>query len=290
MKYKILSITLLLSCLLSCQTNKSVKKDLITGLISQGDGISCDEVHLSEGNKRVQRNTFTYGEKFHLNFDNISGFEKIGNNVFPGMELLVTGQKGDTIMHNPDLYSNSNTGVDISPLLLQAKITAANPIHSNNTYTLNVNIWDKKGTGTFKSEMDFSVTPNNHIEVENNNISYDEIYFFSQEKNNVITGNEAKFNENIYMIFEGLEGFKIEDGKANLGLSIKGTDSDGEIILNETDLVGDTSIVVTELKNRLSPSFIFSGSNIKNPVTCEIIIWDKKSENRIKTLTELSIK
>ncbi|ASO05437.1 hypothetical protein [Arenibacter algicola] len=290
MKYKLLSFALLLSCLSSCQTNKSVKKDLVTGLISQGDGISCDEVQLSDGNKILQRNTFIYGEIFHLNYNNISGFEKVDNNVFPGMELLVTGQKGDTIMHNPDLYSSSSNGIDITPLLLQAKITTANPIHSNNTYTLNVNIWDKKGTGTFKSELDFSVAANSHIEVEKNNVSFDEIYLFSKEKNSVITENEASFNENIYMIFEGLEGFKIEDGKVNIGLSIKGTDSEGKIILNETDLVGDSSIEAAELKNRLSPNFIFSGSNIKNPVSCEIIIWDKKSDNRIRTLTELSIK
>ncbi|WP_350293975.1 hypothetical protein [uncultured Croceitalea sp.] len=290
MKYKILLSSYLLSFLLSCQTDKSVKRDLATGLISEGEGISCDEVHLSDGKASLKRNTFVYGEKFHLNFDNISGFERVGNNVFPGMELLVTGQKGDTIMHNPDLYSSSSNGINISPLLLQAKITAANPIHSNNTYTLNVNIWDKKGEGTYKSEMDFTVTPNTYIEFENNNISYDEIYMFSQKRNSVITGNEAKLNENIYMIFEGLEGFKIEDGKANIGLSIKGIDSEGQIILNETDLVGDSRIEVTELKNRLSPNFIFSGSNIKNPVSCEITIWDKKSDNRIKVLTELRIK
>lgn len=288
MKYKLLSITLLLSCLLSCQTNKSVKKDFTTGLSSIGDGISCDEVYLSDGDKRLQRNTFTYGETFNLNFENISGFEKIDNNVFPGMELLVIGQQGDTIMHNPDLYSN--IGVDISPLLLQAEITAANPIHSNKTYTLNVNIWDKKGTGTYKSEMDFTVAPNTNIEVENNNVSYEEIYLFSKERNSVITGNEAKFNENIYLIFEGLEGFKIEDGKVNLGLSLKGTDSEGEVILNESDLIGDLSMEYTEINNRLSPNFIFSGSNIKNPIACEITIWDKKSENRIKVITELSIK
>ncbi|ASO05440.1 hypothetical protein AB8P51_15095 [Muriicola sp. SD30] len=290
MKYKMLVFTLSLSCLLSCQTNKTVKKDLVTGLISQGNGISCQEVNLSDGNSSLQRNTFVYGEKFHLNFNNISGFKKVNNLVFPGMELLVTGQKGDTIMHNPDLYGDGSSGIDISPLLLQAKITAANPIHSNGTYTLNVNIWDKKSKGTFKSEIDFTVTPNKHLEIENNSVLYDEIYLFSKERNSVITDNQAKFNENIYMIFEGLEGFKIEDGKANLGLSIMGTDSKGEIILNEVDLVGDSTIEVNELKNRLSPNFIFSGSNIENPVTCEITIWDKKSESRIKATVELSIK
>ena len=290
MKYKLLPLALLLSCLLSCQTNTSVKKDLVTGLISQGNGITCDNVQLSDGNNRIQRNTFTYGEKFHLNFDNISGFESVNNAVFPGMELLVVGQKGDTVMHNPDLYGNSSKGIDISPLLLQAKITAANPIHSNNTYTLIVSIWDKKGTGTFKSEMDFTVIPNKNIEVENVNIFYDELYLFSKERNSAITTNEIKFNETIYMIFEGLKGFTIEDGKAYLGLSIVGTNSEGEIILNEADLVGDSSIEVNDLKNRISPNFTFSGSVIKNPVNCEITVWDKKSENKIKAITELHIK
>ncbi|MBT8185435.1 MAG: hypothetical protein KJN76_11395 [Eudoraea sp.] len=290
MNYRILPFALLLSCLLCCQNNISVKKDAVTGLISQGVGLSCEDVQLSDGTNNIHRNTFTYGEEFHLDFNDITGFEKVDNTVFPGMELLITGQKGDTIMHNPDLYSNNSDGFDISLLLLKAKITVANPIHSNNIYTLNVNIWDKKGDGTFESAMDLKVTPNKLIDIQNNSIAYDEIYLFSQERNKVLTTNEATFDENIYMVFEGLDGFKTEDGKAYLGLSLKATDAEGHPLLDEADLAGASAMEDTEIKKRISPNFIFTGSDIKNPVSCEITIWDKNSEHSIAVLTKLSIK
>ncbi|TRX59992.1 hypothetical protein FNH22_08025 [Fulvivirga sp. M361] len=290
MNFKISLIVLLISTVISCEFNKSVNKDLITGLVTKGDELSCESVYLSDGLDKINRSSFVYGEKIYLNFNDIDGFTKDGDNAFPGLQLLVLGMNRDTVMYNNDLYKNNRDGFDISPLLLQSNITVAKPIHSGNEYTLFVSIWDKKGKGTYKAEMDFDVISNNQIKVENNSISYAEIYLFSQERNAVITGNEAKFDENIFMIFEGLEGFSIEDGKAAIGLSIKGKDSEGKVILNEDDLIGDLSIVASELKNRLAPNFIFSGSDIKNPVTCEVTIWDKRSDNRIKALIALNIK
>ncbi len=289
MKIKILAIGFLLFAAVSCEFNKSINKDFVTGITTKGDGLSCDHVSLSDGKNEISRTSFTYGQTFYLNFNDIKGFKKIDNNVFSGLKLIVLGVKGDTIMFNNDLYA-SNNGIDISPLLLQTKITVANPIHSNNKYRAYVNIWDKKGEGTFSAEMDFDVVPNNQIKIESNNISHDEVYLFSREGNVCITNNKVKFNENIFMMFEGLEGFILEDGKAYLGLSIKGKDSEGEMILNEEDLIGDSVIEASELKRQLAPNFIFSGSNIKNPIACEIIIWDKKSDNKIKASIDLNVK
>ena len=47
---------------------------------------------------------------------------------------------------------------------------------------------------------------------------------------------------------------------------------------------------IAELKKQIAPSVIFSGSEIKNPVTCEVTLWDKKSENKIKVSIDLDIK
>ncbi|GAA3603136.1 hypothetical protein Q4Q39_13830 [Flavivirga amylovorans] len=137
--------------------------------------------------------------------------------------------------------------------------------------------------------MDIDVVPNDQIKIENDHVTYNEVYLFSQERNICITGSEAKLNEDIYIIFEKLQGFKVEDGKLALGLSLKATDSEGGIIVNEEDLIGDSVMEVSELE-QLAPSFIFSGSNVKNPVTCEVVIWDKKSDSKIKASVELNVK
>ncbi len=290
MKIKLLIVILLISSLVSCQTDKSIKKDLMTGLTSKGNGLSCDNVYLSKDNIKINRKSFIYGEKFYLNFDNITGFKKVNNLAFPGMELLIIGLGGDTIMYNPDLYENNIEGVDLSPLLLKANITVAKPIHSKNNYILRINIWDKKGTGTYQSEMDLEIVSNDKITMESNDISYDEIYLFSSVTNSVVTDNKVSLNEKIFFIFEGLKGYLEQDGKATIGISMKATDFDGNVIIEETDLLVDSTIEISVLNEQVTPSFIFLESGIKNPVDCEIIIWDKNSDNKIKVSTNLEIK
>jgi hypothetical protein len=205
------------------------------------------------------------------------------------MHLYVVDQAGDTVIQNNDVYASYTNGIKRSTLKLNANVTVAKPMASNSNYTLFVKIWDKKGTGKFTAQMGFNVIPNDKIKVEKHNTSYREIYLFSEKRKIAITDNEVKFNENIYMIFESLSGFKEEAGKVFLGLSLKATDSEGKVILEEKDLIGEMSLDISQLKSQIAPNFIFSGSKIGNPVTCEITVWDKKSDNWIKTLIKLNV-
>ncbi|MFO7851198.1 MAG: hypothetical protein ACQERS_03325 [Bacteroidota bacterium] len=290
MKNQTVVIVLLMVALISCDSGKSVSKDLVTGLTTHGDGLSCEDVYLSDGEKKINRNTFTYGEKVYVNFENIEGFKKEDGYAFPGMEMIVINQAGDTVMIYPDLYADYQDGIDISPLLLQANLTVADPMHSGNEYTLIINIWDEKGEGTFKAKMDFDVIPDEQIKIENNDLSYDEVYLFTEEVNNVVIGNEANFNENIYLIFEGLEGFQEEDGEIFIGLSLTVRDAEGEILIDEADLIGDSSLQAPQVKDQLAPNFIIRDTTISTPVTCEIEIWDKKSDKNIKASLNLNLK
>ncbi len=290
MKIQITLPAFLLLALISCDSSKSVSKDLVTGLTTKGDGLSCEEVYLSDGEQEINRNTFTYGEIVYVNFENIEGFKKKDENAFPGMQLCVVNQSGDTVMHYPDLYADYQQGINISPLLLQANLTVADPIHSDGEYTLYINIWDKNGEGTFEAILDFDVSPDEQIKIENNNLSYNEIYLFSEAENNVIIGNEAKYNENIYLIFEGLEGFQEEDGEIFIGLSLKVMDSEGETIIDEEDLIGDTGLQPSQIKEQLAPNFIIRSTSISTPVSCEIVVWDKKSDSNIRAIVSLDLK
>jgi len=289
MKIKVLAIVMSLFTIVSCEFRKSVNKDLVIGLTTKGDGLSCDNVYLSMNEEKIRRNTFTYGEKFYLNFETIEGFKKDADRVFPGMQLFVIDQAGDTVLIYNDLYADYTDGITISPLLLQTYLTVAKPIHSNNTYVLYVTIWDKRGEGTFTAKMDFDVIANKQIEIESSNVSYDEIYLFSQEREVPITDNNVKYDETVNMIFEGLEGFREENGIVFIGLAMNIKDSEGNLILNEDDLIGESGMEFSELKSQIAPSFIFTDSDIKNPVTCEVTIWDKKSESRIKAIATLHV-
>lgn len=290
MNNKTLLLALSFLFTVSCDFSKSVYKDLQTGMVIKGDGLSCEEVYLTIGEETIHRNTFTYGEKLNLNFNNIEGFERLGNHVFPGMNLSVVSQNGDTMIYNQDLYAGLTDGTDHTPLLLTSDVVLADPIHSNETYTLFIRIWDKKGDGVFTAKLDFNVVPNDQIEIVTNGISYQEIYLYSQQRGNVITDNTAFFDENVYIIFEGLEGLVKEGEMISAGMSLSLKDAAGNLILNEADLLGTSEYKYSDIHARLSANFIVTGSEINNPVLCEVTIWDKRGDDKLKASAQIQIK
>ncbi len=289
MKNKVTVLALCLFTLQACEIDKSINTDLLSGVTTKGDGISCENVYLSIDDQQTNSTIYVYGETFYVNFNNITGFTKVGESVFPGLDLFVISEKGDTVMQEYDLYADSTNGFALSPLLLSTNITVATPIMSNQKYSLYINIWDKKGKGTFTAKMDFNVVPNEYIKVESSNVKYDNIYLFSEKNNTTITDSKVTVGDNNFLIFEGLTGFKEENGKANFGLSIKATDATGTIIVNEEDLIGEAGMDMAELNKQIAPNIIFSGSEIKNPINLEIVIWDKASEAKIKASVSLEL-
>lgn len=291
MKTKI-SVFLLALTLGACNFSKSVKVDLLTGLTASGDLISCDDVYLTVNDQKVNSNTFTYGSEFYLNFNKIDGFKRENERVFPGMDLFVTNPAGDTLLLSKDLYKNYPDGINLSELLLQAKITVATPIHSNGDYDLTVKIWDKKDKGTYTAKLSFKVAPNEKLVVTPTNVSFKEIYLFSDDSKKVITDNKVKLNEKIYLLFEGLSGFKEVDGKVYPGLSIKASDEIGELLINYEDLFAEyneTGVSTADFMSQISASLVFSSLEVKNPIHCTVEVWDKKSESKISTSADFQL-
>lgn len=280
----------ILLALFSCDFNKSVKKDLITGLTTKGDGLSCNDVYLTDGENKLNRTEFVYGEKFYVNFNNIKGFKREGAVAFPGMQMIVLNEKNDTVMIGEDLFENQVDGFDMDPLLLTGNLITASPIHSNKEYAILIKIWDKKGNGTFKAKLKFTVVSNDKIVVEESNLKYGEIYVYSQEQDKIITNNELTMNETFYMVFEGLNGFSVEDGIVKFGLKVRAKDSQGNVLIDERDLAGETGYNYAKIAESLPVDLIFTGETINNPVSCEFLVWDKNSENKITVTTELNLK
>jgi hypothetical protein len=279
--------------LLSCNYSKSVQKDLITGMTSQGDGLSCGNISLTMGEEVIRRNTFTYGEKFYVNFEDIEGFVKKNGNVFPDMIMMVMDKSGDVVFQAADLYSNYPGGLSQSPLTLNANLTVAAPIHSGNEYTLNIKISDKNSQGTFMVKFNFKVNPPELIKIEENKVTYDEIYLYSAGNDNVITDNNIGLNEEAYLLFEGLEGFAVDNGKVFAELSISASDAGGKMLLDESDLLIDydkTGIDAADFKTQINSKFRFTDGDIKNPVKCAVMIRDKKSDAYVKAIFNLNLK
>jgi hypothetical protein len=277
----------LLITLNSCNFAQSVEKDLVTGLSTRGDGLSCEDVYLSDGEKVIKRNTFIYGESFYVNFDGMGGFERVGESAFPEMEIVVVDDMGDTALHIIDTYEGYKDGIEISPLVLHAQITVADPIHTDGDYTLHVNIQDRKGEGSFRAKLEFDVLPDEKIKLSGEQVTAREIYLFSQQRGQTIIDGRAAFNEDIYLLFEGLEGFSVDAGQVLLGLSMVVKDADGNEILDEADLFGDSGLKYMDVHSQVAPNFILTGSEVANPVSCVIRIWDKRSSAWISAYTEI---
>jgi hypothetical protein len=275
-----------------CQFSRSVKKDLISGLTSKGNGLTCEEVYLTANNKRTTSTSFSYGEMVYLIFSDVKGFKQENGNSFPLMQILVTGMSGDTLLLADDLYSEYKDGMSYSPLQLTADLTVAAPIKSGGEYLLTVSIKDRKGPGTFISKLKFSVSGTDKISAEPLNVSYNEIYLYSQGKGKVINDARINFDDDIYIIVEGLKGFKEENGKVFPGLSLNGSDSKGHNILNYPDMFSDydaSGMEASDLAARVSSSFKLTGSEFSNPLHIELIISDKKSDARLKISTNLTV-
>ena len=283
MKNKLLFLSIIAIIATSCNYNKSIKKDFLTGIMTKGNNITCDNIYLTIDNKNETRNTFYYGEVFIINYENIEGFVKVNGNDFPGMSITVLNSNNDTILYEPDLYKEYSTeGINFNPLIIQAMLTAAYPMHTGNKYTMLIHIWDKKGVGTYDSKFEFTLKENEKIKTEAiNDAKYDEIYLYSYNTEKVITDNKIPFNNTVYIVYEGLSGFKDIDGRINFGLSLVATDNNGKIILNYPDLYENKDATIEEFNKLIAPYFEFTGDKANNPISCTATLWDKNSDSKI---------
>jgi hypothetical protein len=289
---KAMSLILISVFIAGCQFSKSVKKDLISGLATKGDGLSCDVVYLSVNDIRTESNSFIYGQKLNVVFNDIKGFKMENSKSFPDMDIVVTTLNGDTILHEKDLYAEFPDGLSFSPLQLKGSVTIASPIHSGGEYFLFIFIKDKKGTGTFSSKLKFTVRKDDRIKVESTNVTYNEIYLFSRSKDAVITDGKINYNDEVYIIAEGLSGFKEENNSVFPGLSLSGTDASGIKIFNYSDLFADYNnkgLTSSDFNSRVSVHFKIILSGLKNPFHTVLNMWDKKSGSRLIATTDLDV-
>jgi hypothetical protein len=276
-----------------CHFSKSVKKDFVSGLTSTGSGLTCEEVYLKVNDERTDRNSFIYGEIVNLVFEDVKGFKQENGKSFPKMQIIVNSLSGDTVFFADNLYSEYTEGMNFSSLQLTGDLTVAAPIKTGGEYLLTVTIKDRKGAGIYLSKLKFSVKGNDKIKIEPLNVSYNEVYLYSQGKNKVINDGMISFDDNIYILAEGIKGFKEENGLVFPGISFRGSDASGKAIFNYEDMFSDystTGIAVSDFNTKISAHFKLTGSEFNNPLHAVIIIWDKKSSARMKISTDMTVK
>ena len=293
MSSQFISILIFSIAFISCDFRKSVEANLKTGIITKGNGLSCKEVWISVDDKEVDRNTFVYGEMFLMHFKDMEGFKTENGNVFPGMLMWVSGEAGDTIFRNEDLYYDYKNGINLSPLLLKANLTLGSPMHSNHKYKVFIKIWDKKDKGTFTAEMPFNIIENDKIKIEKSNASYDEIYLYSADRDKAIIDGSVLFNENVYLIFEGLSGFREINGSVFPGMKFLAIDNSDKTVMDYPDMFSsdnETGIGTSDFTTQIYITMKFTPGQVNNPINCEALLFDKKSNSNIKVITDINVR
>jgi len=224
-----------------------------------------------------------------MNFNNVSGFVKENNFVFPGLKLLIISTKKDTVLYSDDLYADNSEGFNLNPLKLTANITLASPMHSEEKYIAYLMIWDKKGTGTYKVEFQFNIIHNPEIIVKAKGVEYDEIYLFDNEKNKAITNNRININQKVFILFEGMQGFEAKEDSISCGISLKVVDKNNAVILDEADLMKNAKMSVQEFNTQVAPYFIVTNASVENPLKCYCLIWDKNSDKSISSEFQVNV-
>ncbi|WP_158974320.1 hypothetical protein [Cellulophaga sp. L1A9] len=272
----------------SCNFNKSVRKDFVTGITSQGDGLSAEQIYVSVNNEKVSDNEFYYGQNIYTNFENMDGFVVENNTYHPQMEVVLVSKAGDTIMYEANLFQQ-NPGFDASMKTLTGNMILARPIYSGEDYTLKYTITDEKGEGTFSSSLKFDIIPDPALKVSKKGLDFKEGYVLSLTKNAVITDGKIGFEEVILMDFQDVSGYTKVNGLVELGLKIKVTDADGTIILNMEDVYGEKYTSEAEIKRGIGAQLELNNGVLKNPINFQVTIWDKNSDASLDAEIKLTV-
>ena len=288
-----LSLIIVSITLSACQFNQSVHKDLITGAYSRGDGIGCDNVVMEIDGKVEKRNEFVFGEKVNLVFNNIRGLTNSDNKTYPGLSIYIVKNEKDTVLSNPNLLESLADGTDLFPLQLKAYFTAALPYQDNEKYKIHVQIWDKKGEGTFTYELPFTVKDNELLSISNNGIDYSNIYLWNETLKQPVYEKNLSSEHLFILILEGVEGLELSNEMVFPIFSIDIIDNNGNKIISNPNLLSDfenEGVSPEDLKNQLTSTITFSAGKIYNPCRLISTLKDKNSSKEINMTTELNIK
>ena len=291
-KIKITALLVTLIVFGSCQFNQSVNSDLSTGAYSRGDGLGVDDVSIEIFGKKENRNEFFYGEKVDLVFNDITGFVKKDDRVYPKMSIHIVKNEKDTVVSVPNTLENISDGTAIAPLQLRAFFNTAFPHKNNEKYKVYVSIQDKNSDGKFSYELPFTIKESGLLKVENNGLSYNTAYLWNETLKQPVVDKNVKQDHTFNIILEGINGLEIEGHKVFPIFSIDIEDAKGNKIASDSNLFSQyetSGVNYVDVEQQISATIAFTEGKINNPCTVTAKLKDKKSDKEIVITSELEV-
>lgn len=277
----------------SCQLNESVNKDLKTGAYSRGEGIGVKDIVIMANGENVNSNEFEFGSRVNIMFQYVSGLNKSDGKAYPELSVQIVKNDKDTMISISNILTNSNNGIDSTPLQLTASFNAALPNQHGEKYKLFAEISDKKGDGKFSYELPFTVKKYDLFNIQSNGIDYSTIYLWDETLQQIVFDPYLHAEHLYYIILDGLEGLDVNhNGRIFPIFTVDITGNNGLKLFSNPNLLSSHDLIGVspqELKDRLTAKLKFKKGQFYNPYKLTALIKDKNSPKMMTISTELNI-
>ncbi len=245
--------------------------------------LECDGIRMTNYTGTINRSQVYYGEKIDFNYDNISGFKLTDSIAYPDVSVYALDVKGDTILSKKNLFKDIEEDYKINELNLYNSVTFANPFLTGNTYTIYVEIIDKKSDAFYNWKKEFTVIEHPRFHNEANGIDLKICYLYSANRDISIIDDSILPYEDVYLILEGMEGITTDsDGMASVECSMTLANSNNKILLSNLNMFPEL-IKAKDLETKLFSNITVNDKVINNPIHCSIEIKDRWSDKYFKS-------
>ena len=131
----------------SCQFSKGVKKDLATGLTTTYNGLTIENIYLTDSlsNAPSKNNIIKLGNPVSILAIGVDYFTEENGKVFPACSIILKDKNGKEIINQSDAFAALINGTSKeSSTELRAILNTGNPMVAGESYQLDVVFFDRK--------------------------------------------------------------------------------------------------------------------------------------------------
>ncbi|NBU97281.1 MAG: hypothetical protein EBS19_03530 [Spirochaetia bacterium] len=156
MSFLLASISLFLFAI-GC--SKGTNKDFKTGLSYNYNGFSVSEVLLAgPDNIAMKSNEVQMNTSVAIVIQGLENYTLKDDKAFPGMMLTVSNKNGEEVIHNDDLFADTEGYSATDASILRGTFPIGEPMVIGETYHVKMRVWDKNKKETeLNAEVDLLV-------------------------------------------------------------------------------------------------------------------------------------
>ncbi len=200
----------------------------------QERGITAKSVHVSNGDRILQKPYYQYGQQLYIVFEELEGLVRENDQMHPNLDITLVSKQGDTLFSAQNLYGPDNSVAGIPDASFEFSIQLSNKVTSNGAYTMYGTVRDTKSSNEMEFLLDFNVVQNPDITAIPEGLDYADVFLESNDRNRIVTNNVIYKNEMVSLSLKEVSGYLVKDGKVNLRMDYTVTEASGAVVLERS--------------------------------------------------------